>query len=322
MAAAEPNSFLGLIISKYHAVGDSWGANLKGYSLWLLKTMLVVQLTWQAIKLGLKQSALQDVIEDLVMVAIFGSVFWTLIVYAQNWADSFISGIRTLSVSVAGGEKEAVQVLFDSIKIADAIWNGLLSIWSPFSSALVGPVVAVCIAIVFVCGAFIYGMYVLILCEAWLVLNLGIILLGFGGLKSTRVFATSYLKYALAVGLKYLAIRCLLYILVDFIADMVNYSFKDVTEAFVVAASFIVLAFLIKTVPDALAKMVTLHSGSSAGAMTGAMVAGAGMVAGGASMGAGAAVGGHAAGLSGAFKGAGSGAFKAVENALKPKEEK
>jgi type IV secretion system protein TrbL len=131
------------------------------------------------------------------------------------------------------------------------------------------------------------------------------------------------LKYSLGVGLKLFTIKCLIYILAAFLADMVSYSFSDITEVLVITASFIILAFLVKTLPDAMSRMITLHSGSSAGAMTGAMAAGAGMAAGAASMGVGAAAGAAGGGgMAGAFSGARSGALEAIARAVKPKEEK
>jgi|GEM_PF-5662151 len=107
------------IITKYHDVGTTWGGNIKSHAFWLLKVMLVIQLTWMALKLGLKQSTLQDVIEDLVKAVLFGSVFFCLIVYGQEWANKLIKGMAGLSVDVAGSGGTAVEVFTNSLKIAD-----------------------------------------------------------------------------------------------------------------------------------------------------------------------------------------------------------
>lgn len=298
------------IIIKYHEVGSTWGANVKRHAFWLLKVMLVIQLTWMALKLGLKQSTLQDVLEDLVKVVFFGSVFFCLIVYGQDWADKLIQGMANLSVDVAGGGSSAMQVFTNSLTIADNM-TAPISVWG----AVKAPLIGLCIIVTLLCAAFIYGMYVLILCEAWIVLNLGILLLGFGGLKTTRGFAASFLKYALGVGLKLFTVKCLIFILAAFVADMINYYFNDISEVLVITASFIILAFLVKTLPDAMARMVTLHSGSSAGVMTGAMAAGVGMAAGAASMGVGAAIGAGGGGLAGAAAGMKKGALSSIADA-------
>nr|WP_320192764.1 P-type conjugative transfer protein TrbL [uncultured Desulfobacter sp.] len=317
-ASTVDQSIIQRIILKYHDVGTTWGENLKSHAFWLLKVMLVIQLTWMALKLGLKQSTLQDVIEDLVKATFFGSVFFCLIVYGQDWAEKLITGMIGLSVEVAGGSESAAMVFVQSLTIADNM-SAPISLFG----ALKAPLIGLCIIATLLCSALIYGMYLLILCEAWIVLNLGILLFGFGGLTTTRGFATSFLKYSLGVGLKLFTIKCLIYILAAFLADMVSYSFSDITEVLVITASFIILAFLVKTLPDAMSRMVTLHSGSSAGAMTGAMAAGAGMAAGAASMGVGAAAGAAGGGgMAGAFSGARSGALEAIAKAVKPKEEK
>ena len=286
--------------------------------MWLLKVTLTIQLVWMALKLGLKQSTLHELIEEFVIVVFFGSIFFCLITYGQGYLDKLAAGMASLSVEVAGSGSSATEVFTNSLKIADNMTNPI----SVFG-AVKAPLIGFCILVTLLCGAFIYGMYILIACEAWIILNLGILILGFGGLKTTRGFSTSYLKYALGVGLKIFTIKCLLYVLASFMADMINYYFNDLTEVLVITASFLILAFLVKVLPDAMARIVTIHSGSSAGAMTGAMIAGAGMAVGAASMGVGAAAGAAGGGgLSGALGGAKNGPLSAIERALKNSSKK
>lgn len=300
------------IITKYSDIGSTWGDNLKSHSNWLLKVMLTIQLIWMALKLGLKQSTLQNLIEEFVIVIFFGSVFFCLIQYSQEYSDKLISGMSKLSVEVAGSGSSATEIFTNSIKIADNMTNPI-SVWG----AVKAPLIGLCIIVTLLCAAFIYAVYILIACEAWIILNLGILILGFGGLKATRGFATSFLKYALGVGLKIFTIKCLFYVLAIFMADMVNYYFEDITEVLVITASFIILAFLVKTLPDAMSRIITLNSGSSVGAMGGAMAAAAGMAVGAASMGAGAAAGYASGGVGGAISGMKSGPLSAIEKALK-----
>lgn len=309
------------IIDKYCNIGSTWGENVKSHALWLLKWLLVIQLVVMAVKLGFKQSTLQDVVEDLVMTAIFGGIFWALIIKGQAWGVDLIQGMLKMAQDVAGsgsppGEAFFTKIFADALKVAD----NMMYSWNP----MLVPAICLCSICSAVCGAFIYGMYLVILCESYIAFNLGIFILGFGGMRYTRCFATGFLKYTLSVGLKLFVIRCLLYILGSFLADMVLFTFKSFTETLVITACFFILAFLIKVLPDTIAKMVTLHSGSSAGAITGAMAAGAGMAAGAASMGVGAAAGAASGGMAGAFSGARGGALSALEKiaeAVKPKEE-
>nr|WP_321400231.1 P-type conjugative transfer protein TrbL [uncultured Desulfobacter sp.] len=321
MANAVDQSIIERITDKYCTIGSSWGDNIQTHALWLLKWLLVIQLVVMAVKLGFKQSTLQDIIEDLVITVIFGSVFWVLILKGQGWSGNLIHGMLDMAQDVAGGGSSPGEAFFAKI-FADAmkIANNMMFSWNPIKV----PAICLCSLCSAACGAFIYGMYLVILCESYIALNLGIFLLGFGGLRYTRGFATGFLKYALSVGLKLFVIRCLLYILGSFLADMVLFTFKSFTETLVITACFFILAFLIKVLPDTLARMVTLHSGSSAGAITGAMAAGAGMAASAASMGVGAAAGAAGGGMAGALGGARGGALSALEKiakAVNPKEE-
>ncbi|EIM63182.1 P-type conjugative transfer protein TrbL [Desulfobacter postgatei 2ac9] len=320
IAADVNQDIIDRIVNKYLIMGSTWGENIKSHALWLLKWLLVIQLVVMAVKLGFKQSTLQDVIEDLVMTAIFGGIFWALIIKGQAWGVDLIKGMINMAEDVAGSGSTPDEAFFAKIftDILD-VSNNMMYSWNP----IFVPALCLCSICSAACGAFIYGMYLVILCESYIALNLGIFILGFGGFRYTRGFATGFLKYALSVGLKLFVIRCLLYILGSFMADMVLFTFKSFTETLVITACFFILAFLIKVLPDTIAKMVTLHSGSSAGAITGAMAAGAGMAAGAASMGVGAAAGAAGGGgMAGALSGARSGALEAIAKAVKPKEEK
>ena len=320
IAANVDQNIIDKIINEYRLIGDSWGENIQSHALWLLKWLLVIQFVVMAVKLGFKQSTLQDIVEDLVMTVIFGGIFWALIIKGQAWGINLINGMMDMAQDVAGGGSPPGEMFFakiftDGLKVADNMMYSL--------NPVLVPALCICSICSAVCSAFIYGMYLVILCEAYIAFNLGIFLLGFGGMRYTRSFATGFLKYALSVGLKLFVIRCLLYILGSFLADMVLFTFKSFTETLVITSCFVILAFLIKVLPDTIAKMVTLHSGSSAGAITGAMAAGVGMAAGAASMGVGAVVGAAGGGgLSGALGGARSGAMEAIAKAVKPKEEK
>jgi len=318
MAAADQD-IINKITNQYSSVGLVWGSAIQKHALWLLKWLLVIQLVVMAVKLGFKQSTLQDVIEDLVMTAIFGGIFWALIVKGQGWGVQLMQGMGAMAKDVAGGGSDPgaafyAQIFKDFLIVADNMTS-----WNPLNVVPYG----LCAIASAICGAFIYGMYLVVLCESYIAFNLGIFLLGFGGMRYTRGFATGFLKYALSVGLKLFVIRCLLYILGTFAAKMVFYNFQSFTEVLVITACMFILAFLIKVLPDTIAKMVTLHSGSSAGAITGAMAAGAGMAAGVASMGVGAVAGAAGGGgLAGAFSGAKGGAMEAIAKAVKPKEDK
>ena len=210
IAADVNQDIIDRIVNKYLIMGSTWGENIKSHALWLLKWLLVIQLVVMAVKLGFKQSTLQDVIEDLVMTAIFGGIFWALIIKGQTWGGDLIKGMINMAEDVAGSGSTPDEAFFAKIftDILD-VSNNMMYSWNP----IFVPALCLCSICSAACGAFIYGMYLVILCESYIALNLGIFILGFGGFRYTRGFATGFLKYALSVGLKLFVIRCLLYIL-------------------------------------------------------------------------------------------------------------
>lgn len=299
------------ISDKYKEVGTIWGNNIKGTAFWLLKITLTIAFVVMGVKLGFKKSTLEDFFEEVVLVLFFGSIFFCLIIYGQELSAKLISGMAKLSIEVAGSGQPASEVFTNSLKISDIMWQ-LTKLYTPAVNILIG----LCVLITVLCGALIYGMYILTLCEAWIVLNLGLLILGFGGHSSTRGFAVNFLHHSLGVGLRLFVVQCLINILAIFLADMTKWEFEEPSEIIVITASFIILAFLVRTLPESLARMISPHqSGTSASAMTGAMAAGVGMAAGAASMGAGAAIGYQAGGMGGAISGAKQGVMQSLADA-------
>ena len=267
-------------------MGDSWGSRIKSHAIWLLNWLLVVEVVFMAIRLGLQKADMTDVIAQLVWVAVYGATFYCLIIYGQDLADKIVNGFINLSQQVHG-PKESISIFFSNSIVIAKKMGEMISVWAP----AMGVAISLCMAISLISAALTYGMYLLILCEAWVVMNVGILILGFGGNRHTRGWAVNFLRYAIAVGLKLFMIQLLMNVIHTFVAQIVNWKLDTPTDVFVLTANFVICAFFVKALPDALASFVSNYTGSTASMMTGAMAAGVGVAAGAASMGAGAAMG-------------------------------
>jgi len=171
IAANVDQNIIDKIINEYRLIGDSWGDNIQSHALWLLKWLLVIQFVVMAVKLGFKQSTLQDIVEDLVMTVIFGGIFWALIIKGQAWGINLINGMMDMAQDVAGGGSPPGEMFFakiftDGLKVADNMMYSL--------NPVLVPALCICSICSAVCSAFIYGMYLVILCEAYIAFNLGI----------------------------------------------------------------------------------------------------------------------------------------------------
>ncbi|SDP35985.1 P-type conjugative transfer protein TrbL [Desulforhopalus singaporensis] len=303
--AAEPElTITDRLINTYKDLGTTWGANIKSHAIWLLNALLVIEVVFLAVRLGFQKADITDVIAELVRVAIFGATFFCLIIYGQELAGKIVDGFINLSKDIHGPPQIVSNFFIDSFSITRAMTK-LITIMRPG----VGIMIGLCIVVSIVCAALTYGMYLIILCEAWIVMNVGILILGFGGNRHTRSWAANFMRYALAVGLKLFIIQLLINVIYTLVHTIVDWEFNTATDVFVVTANFVICAFLVKALPDSLASFVSNYSGSSGGMMAGAMAAATGTAVGAASMGTGAVIGasgggGLAGGLGGAQKGA------------------
>nr|WP_281180513.1 P-type conjugative transfer protein TrbL [Desulforhopalus singaporensis] len=309
------------LVNLYKTLGTKWGSNVKPHAIWLLNCLLVIEVVFLAIRLGLQKADITDVIAELVRVAIFGATFYCLIIYGQDLTAKIVDGFIGLAEDIHKPSERVSLFFRDSITTVKAM-EKIATIFQPGVAVMI----ALCAVVSLVCAALTYGMYLIILCEAWIVMNVGILILGFGGNRHTRGWATNFMRYSLAVGLKLFIIQLLINVIYTLVHTIVAWEFRTPTDVFVVTANFVICAFLVKALPDSLASFVSNYSGSSGGMMAGAMAAGVGTAVGAASMGTGAAIGasgggGLAGGISGAQKGALMSLSEAAQAHLKKEEE-
>ncbi len=264
------------IYNKFSEVGFEWGRHVSKYALWLLG----ITASYELILIGIKKirgDDLGEVIASLVYMCLWVSLFLVLINASADLSMRLIKGFEDTAIEIgqaSGNFKPSslMDILEYALNIVENVFESgsILKLGDGILTALLG-------IGVFVCFCFIIGMAIVIRCEAFIVLNVGIFLLGFGGCRYTRPFASNFLRYALGVGLKIFIIELLLGVVFIFLEQYSKTEAFSLIETMVLLACVFILAFLVKVLPDSLANMVTNYSGSSGGAMTGAMAAMTGM---------------------------------------------
>ncbi len=277
-AADEVNpSILIRIYNKFNNIGFALGNEIKKYATWLLGWILLAQFILIGIKGVLSQDDFKEIIARMGKVCLWAGLFLFLIFMSGDYIDLLVNGFHNTAVKV--GEQSGT---FAKANISDLLKLGFnLSIRSFSSASLGNPVDAAVFILsgfgILLCFGFIVGMGVIIKCEAFLALNIGVFILGFGGNEYTRPFASNYLRYALGIGLKIFSIEVLFGVSWAFLQDFANIEFGDIKEPIVILVCVFIMAFLVKVLPDSLSNMVTNYAGSSGGAMAGAMAAMVGM---------------------------------------------
>ena len=360
-AMAAPSSVgLHTIMSTFQTTTQGWYNSIFSDALGLFGALFGIELTWLAVTWMITGKDVHDIFSSFIRKLISIGFFYTVLLYANKWVPWVIGGFKNVAIT-AGGEPETtvsdiamtgLQAFVTCIGAGPAAmahasasaWNDLWSLNGPGFFSSVGNAFSATVSTVDGIGllaglitgiilllAFTYVVLELVAVqlEGMIVLSVGVLMLGFGGLRFTTRFAEGYMQYAVAVGVRLMVIT----LWASFIEWQVNPLIHttlingdaSMTSYGIVIILAALIAWLTKKLPgfanSILSGQSTLSGGELYSAVKGGMVAalavGAAAVTGGvAAAGAGIMSVAEAAGLASGGTGAASGGLAGGAGAM------
>jgi len=268
----------GDIIEQFQNVSGMWRNALEYYGLRIFWLIVVIDLTWSGFNLIKQQAGLQECTAELISRSIFYGFFFALILYAEEWTDAIIDSFQ-IAANVAGSQSGATPIygagsVFDiGLDIVQNIMNSISVMQLPVAIALI-----VAAAIIMIVFAIMSATLVLALCEMYIVLSAGVLILGFSGSRWSHEIALNYYKYAFTIGLKVFTLKLIMTtghtIINGWLAVIDKASAMD---AFALVGAAIVLLMLVQHVPETMQRLLAGALSSGGESMVGAG-AGQGMV--------------------------------------------
>ncbi len=231
----------------------TWGPTLQLYAERIFWGLAAIDLTLAAVWLVLNPGEFSDFTALVVRKTLVIGFFFALLQNGIAWANLIVK-----SLVVAGGTVNTGAINITPSDIFETGYNlcsdiiDATGVFSPIDS--LGLVIGG--FIVMICFALIAAMMLLVYVQAFIMVNAGILFLGFGGLTYTREIALVYFRAALSVGAK-LFIMILVVglgqtILSQWIA-VFDVNFKELS-IFIGAA--VVLLALVKAIPDMVGDLI------------------------------------------------------------------
>lgn len=244
-----------------------WGTVLQDYALTLFRYLLIGSIAWLGIKLALEEVELKTVFVQLVRLILNATMMLAVLFHYKEWAGNLLSGLARIGMEL-GAPLLSPNAIFNSG--LDIISNIIdeLSIGDPVDS--LGLVI--CGIVIVICFALIAAQVLLVKCEAYIVLNAGTILLGFGGSDVTKNYSTNFLKYSLTVAMKLFVMQLLVSLGISFIADLQQAKIS-IDQVLVVIGVSVVLFALVNTIPDVVSGILNGSHVSTGQAITSAVSA-------------------------------------------------
>ena len=218
------------------------------------------------IQLLLQQADIKGILVRFIQLLFSSALMLAILFHYKEWAGMLIRGLGKIAQDLGAPLPNPNAILNDGIEVIEKILEQL-SLGSPAVS--LGMVI--CGIVIVICFALIAAQVLLVKCEAYIVLNAGTILLGFGGADLTRNYATNFLKYSLTVAAKLFVMQLLVSLGSSFISDL-NYGDEvKIKQLLVLIGVSVVLFALVKTIPDIISGIINGSHVSTGNAITSAV---------------------------------------------------
>lgn len=252
------------IAFQFQQKASAWQPIIESHAMYLFRTLLIGSVAWMGIKAILEQSDIQKTLVQFIKLIFFACLMLAVLKYYAQWANMLIKGLSDIAAEIGAPPADPSSVftsgMYLVLKIVDET-----SLMSPMTS-LGLLICALAIAITF---ALIAAQMLLVKCEAYIVLNAGTILLGFGGSEQTRSYATNFLRYSLGVAAKLFVMQLLISLGISFIGELKTAS-VDLHDLFIVIGASIVLLALTMSIPDIVSGIINGSHVSTGQAITSA----------------------------------------------------
>lgn len=296
--AAQSPGVIDSVVGRFQSQAAGWQSALQALALRTFVILAVIELGWAGCRLALRNADASEWLAEIVNQIMFLGFFLLLLQNSVTWGRLIVDSFRQAARAVGGGAGITPGDIFASgVSLGQLVLNQM-TFWDPAASA------ALMIAglLILACFALIAAWMVVTLVQSYVVIGAGVINMAFGGSRWTKDIAVATVRHTLAVGAKLMMLQLLANIGQSFITSWAS-SMTTMTNAdlLIVIGCSIVLAAIVKIVPDEFQRLVDGSSLSHHGALIGTAAAvGAGAAGVAAGVVGSAALAGNAARLAGA----------------------
>lgn len=291
---------LDLIVEQFRMAATRWSAPLKDIAYQIFYALAVIEVSWTGMQLLLKQADIQEIVGEAVRRFLYMGFFLAVMDYSAIWSSSTIEFFRNsadkANIAAGGSQGISPSSIFDiGLFLGNKVANDISIVHPGDSIALV-----LSSMLIFLCFTLIAALLLEALIEMYIILNAGVLFLGFGGSSLTQEYATKYIQYGISVGAKIFAMQLLIGVGESLIRGW-SQTFNSDTNAdvLILIGCSVVMLQLVRSIPSKIQSIfssVNFGGGSDivqtasqiASIAAGAAMAGAGTTAG-------AAFAGHAA---------------------------
>lgn len=260
-----PSNAMSKVALFFQREASLWGPVLETHAVNLFRTLLIGSVAWMGITAVLKQDELKSVLVDFIKLIFFACIMLALLTYYKSWANLLITGLSNIAVNeLRSPALDPQNVFLTGMKLVGAVL-GEMSFYRLIDN--VGLII--CALAILLTFALISAQMLLVKCEAYIVMNAGILLLGFGGAEQTRSYATNFLRYSLGIAMKLFVMQLLVGLGTAFINELPTGDLSMQDIFFIIGVAIVLLA-LTMSIPDIVSGIINGSHVSTGQAITSA----------------------------------------------------
>lgn len=274
----DPTASFDGLLQLVQQTSAAWGPKLQGYAMKLFWLLATIQFTWSLGMLAFKGADFGELFGELFrQIMVIG--FWlAFLMFSVEWNTAIVESFREAGAAAAGSSKSLIpsDMFTLAVEFATKIAQsgaGMVSPLNPFAQVLT----SISAIIVLLCFAFIAVLMAVALFESYIVINAGVMMMGFAGSSWTRDMTMQFLKYGVSVGAKLFVLSLLVGLISQASnswADAYQPMSADGSSTFTLLGLALCCAYCCKTIPELIQGVIAGVSPGGGGAIGGMAAAG------------------------------------------------
>lgn len=198
---AAETGVLDSVLSDFKTISAKWATGIINAGKFLFFALGTISLTWTLGLLLMRRAEIGEVFSELIKFTVFFGFMYFIFINAPEIGKDIISSFLKLASS-AGGKSEAVT----ASGIVDIGYNILVKTGKTTSAWNIGQSILLVLSAIIICIALCYVAvnFIATQISAYILLNSGVFVLGFGGSRWTSDIALNYYKTLIGMGLQLL----------------------------------------------------------------------------------------------------------------------
>lgn len=258
------------LLRTFETAAGQWPPVLRQYATYVFVALVTISWAWTFFWMAFKEANFTELLAELTRRSLMIGFFYWLLMDGTWIAQQIVEGFQFLATALTGRHIHPSSIFDIGFSLGSEIIKklSLAQIADSFGFFFAG----LGILIVF---AFITLEMMLVIIQYYIMLNLGVIMMGLLGHEWSREYAINYFRLMLGLGVKFLSMQMIIVLSMTVMQNWLQASSLTWTQVLVILPCVIVIWGLVREVPALAQSLISGSDSTTGNAMAGVMQAAA-----------------------------------------------